>query len=695
MKEKTIFPREEKSEVLFDKILNDPWAYNKLFQTFCNNLFCNDDSEAILSPLQFTEALFNCYSNKDLSAFLMAITQNTMFDLLRNSFLIPYRFNADGKQNPIIMTDDKGMLLPEFANSVHEKDYQHFYNIYKNLDNNKNMFLAEAYRYSHTYGDDPSVVEQQVLERSTGILLIRELPDTVRMKETEAEAIVLYGILCLSLRRIFQWHTYSMVRIHSLNTMNILTNLEFSFPILYSYETLNTMLRKQRRLYMPRTNYTDIMEKNHMEIPWHDYTDADSNALIANADLIEKASVIGRVGLIMLSCGTGAWRVRTSMNKLSKELGVTCTVDVGLMSIEFNCFDGNDCVSQSLSIANTGVNTSKLYRMEQFVDNFPNEEAHLTGEMIHKRLDEIEQIHTLYSPVKLGLAAALACCGFTFLLGGGPIEMLFAFIAAGTGNLIRTKLIKHHFTLFMNIAVSISASCLIYAILLKLAILMFNIPSVHEAGYICSMLFIIPGFPFITSGIDLAKLDLRSGIERLTYSIIIVLVATVFAWIMALLLHLQPEEFTTLHIGKMLHLILRLIASFCGVFGFSIMFNSSVPMAAMAALIGCIANTLRLELVDFTGMPAAAAAFIGAATAGLLASFIKNYNGYPRISLTVPSIVIMVPGLYLYRAIYNFGIMSLTEAVSWFTSAIMIIVALPLGLIFARIITDRTFRYCT
>ena len=183
-------------------------------------------------------------------------------------------------------------------------------------------------------------------------------------------------------------------------------SLEFSFLILYSYKTLNIMLRKLRRLYMPRTNYIDIMEKNHMEIPWHDYTNADSNALIANADLIEKASVIGRVGLIMLSCGTGAWRVRTSMNKLSKELGVTCTVDVGLMSIEFNCFDGNDCVSQSLSIANTGVNTSKLYRMEQFVDNFPNEEAHLTGEMIHKRLDEIEQIHTLYSPIILGLA----CC---------------------------------------------------------------------------------------------------------------------------------------------------------------------------------------------------------------------------------------------------------------------------------------------
>lgn len=432
-----------------------------------------------------------------------------------------------------------------------------------------------------------------------------------------------------------------------------------------------------------------------MEIPWHDYTNTDSNTLIAEADLIEKASVIGRVGLIMLSCGTGAWRVRTSMNKLSKELGVTCTVDVGLMSIEFNCFDGNDCVSQSLSIANTGVNTSKLYRMEQFVDNFPNEEAHLTGEMIHKRLDEIEQIHTLYSPIKLGLAAALACCAFTFLLGGGPIEMLLAFIAAGIGNLIRTKLIKHHFTLYLNIAASISAACLIYAILLKLAIVLFHIPAIHEAGYICSMLFIIPGFPFITSGIDLAKLDLRSGLERLTYSIIIVLVATVFAWVMALLLHLQPEDFSELELNNIVKLILRLITSFFGVFGFSIMFNSSIPMAATAALIGSVANTLRLELIDFTRMPAAVAAFTGAFAAGLLASAIKQYNGYPRISLTVPSIVIMVPGLYLYRAIYNFGIMSLTDAVSWFTSAILIITFLPLGLIFARILTDRTFRYCT
>ena len=87
--------------------------------------------------------------------------------------------------------------------------------------------------------------------------------------------------------------------------------------------------------------------------------------------------------------------------------------------------------------------------------------------------------------------------------------------------------------------------------------------------------------------------------------------------------------------------------------------------------------------------------FLGALLSGLLATCLKNAAGYPRISVTVPSIVIMVPGLYFYRAIYNLGIMSLTDSATWFADAILIIVALPLGLIFARIITDRTFRYCT
>ena len=440
----------------------------------------------------------------------------------------------------------------------------------------------------------------------------------------------------------------------------------------------------------------EAIRKNHMDILWHEYTDQNGgNKPVTEASLTEKASIIGRVGIMLLSCGTGAWRVRSSMNALAEVMGITCTADIGLMSIEYTCFDGEEGFTQSLCLTNTGVNTSKLNRLENFIRDFEVEGKHMSGEQLHSFLDNIEMIHGLYSPIALGFAAAIACGGFTFLLGGGPIEMLCAFIGAGIGNFIRCKLSKHHFTLFLCIVSSVSAACLVYAGVLKIAELLLGISIQHEAGYICAMLFIIPGFPFITSGIDLAKLDMRSGIERLNYALIIILVATMTAWIMALLLHLQPVDFMKISLPVWGWILFRILASFCGVFGFSIMFNSPVRLAEVAAAIGAIANTLRLELVDIAKFPPAAAAFIGALTAGILASLIKNKVGYPRISVTVPSIVIMVPGLYLYKGFYNLGIMSLSTAASWFAAAILIIAALPLGLIFARILTDRTFRYCT
>lgn len=117
---------------------------------------------------------------------------------------------------------------------------------------------------------------------------------------------------------------------------------------------------------------------------------------------------------------------------------------------------------------------------------------------------------------------------------------------------------------------------------------------------------------------------MRSGMERLTYAIIIIVVATITAWLMALLLHLHPVDFPALSMSVPMHIILRLVFSFCGVFGFSIMFNSPWKLAATAALIGAVANTLRLELVDLASFPPAAAAFVGALLAGILASLIKT-----------------------------------------------------------------------
>ena len=165
---------------------------------------------------------------------------------------------------------------------------------------------------------------------------------------------------------------------------------------------------------------TQKIRKNHMDILWHEYTDKGGEETpVTQASLTEKASIVGRVGIMLLSCGTGAWRVRSSMNALAEEMGITCTADIGLMSIEYTCFDGDDGFTQSLCLTNTGVNTSKLNRLEHFIREFEQGGQDMSGEQLHKLLDQIEEIHGLYSPIALGMAAALACGGITILLGGG------------------------------------------------------------------------------------------------------------------------------------------------------------------------------------------------------------------------------------------------------------------------------------
>lgn len=321
---------------------------------------------------------------------------------------------------------------------------------------------------------------------------------------------------------------------------------------------------------------------------------------------------------------TGAWRVRSSMNELSELMEVTCTADIGLMSINYTRFDGDNSFSQSLCLTSTGVNTSQLNRLEKFVIDFKSDHLNQSCEKIHSLLDDIEKIHGLYTPNTLAAAAALACGAFTFLLGGGVVEMLCAFVGAGIGNYIRCRLSQKHYTLFLCITASVSAACLTFTGLLKL-------------------------------------LEIAFSVNLLLWQLV----------------------------------LLRLLMSFCGVLGFSLMLNSPIKLAMATGIIGAVSNTIRLEFIDLAAFPPAVAAFICAFIAGILASTLKGVAGYPRISITVPSIVIMVPGLYLYRGFYNLGIMELSTAASWLSSALLIILALPLGLIFARIITDKTFRYCT
>lgn len=163
-----------------------------------------------------------------------------------------------------------------------------------------------------------------------------------------------------------------------------------------------------------------LSNKHHMAIPWHDFFTNDNFTPASEANLVERAAIVGRIGLMMLSYGTGAWRVRDSMNIVARKLKMNCSVDIGLVSLEYTCMDAHHSYTQALSLPTTGVNTTKLSLMEQFIQDFDEHGNEMTIGDIHARLEKIAHSKGNYAPWQVALAAALACSAFVFLLGGRP-----------------------------------------------------------------------------------------------------------------------------------------------------------------------------------------------------------------------------------------------------------------------------------
>ncbi|WP_330849126.1 threonine/serine exporter family protein [Bifidobacterium xylocopae] len=482
----------------------------------------------------------------------------------------------------------------------------------------------------------------------------------------------------------------------------------------------------------------------------------DYDKPLAQACIAAKASVIVRVGMMDLGSGTGSFRVREMMHRVAYPMGVHVRADVNLTDIEATCTDGAGRITEVVDLPTTGVNTERIWLLEHFadwlsvncgrpstyhrssqvsqelVDHLGELKAHwavrkaeeaaaahaakvekarreglavqqgVTVRQAHERLSLIERRKPLYPPLFSAFASAVACASFVFLLGGGLYDMAGAFVGAGIGQWVRRLLTARRINQFFVTAVAVVLAAFACVGTLRFAGFFDPVALRHDTAYIGAILFVIPGFPLVTGGLDIAKMDFPSGVQRLTYAFSVILVATLGGWAVARLVRLNPQGFEALNLSPWATGGLRALAAFWGVWGFSVLFNSPQRMALVAAVIGAITDTLRLEMQDLAGMPPEMAAFLGAFLAGILATawrssvrrgWLPPELGFPRICLTVPSIVIMVPGLYMYRAMFYLGQFNTLSALDWAFRAFMVIICLPIGLATARIITDRSWRY--
>ena len=190
----TVLPREEAVEAIFSKIVASPASCEQLREVVYEHL----EDEQIFEKNQaehFTEVLFQAYKNGDISALLLELCGRSMFDLLREAYLIPKKFHGKAGENPVLLTDVDGNLLPGKEQAVSGREYEKFRNTYQlhECAPRSKVYLADGYDLIRSYTEGMQIEETKE-NRQRGVLALYALPDTFHEIQMEApRAIVYYG----------------------------------------------------------------------------------------------------------------------------------------------------------------------------------------------------------------------------------------------------------------------------------------------------------------------------------------------------------------------------------------------------------------------------------------------------------------------------------------------------------------------
>ncbi len=406
-----------------------------------------------------------------------------------------------------------------------------------------------------------------------------------------------------------------------------------------------------------------------------------------NPDFVDRTEAVVRLGSMLLSSGTGAYRVKHAMARAADALGMDRhDAAVSLTEITTTTHMGDNFRTMVREVPRVAVDARRIEALETLSRTLPDG---CDASYLDSRLDHISRHATAIWPRWVNvLAAGLACAAFAVLNKFSLLEAGVVLVAAACGQAVRRTMARREANQFGVAAVAGAAASLVYLALTLLCRFQPWAPLHHVdgTGYVAAILFLVPGFPMMTSILDIARLDFTAGLPRAFYAMALMLSAGAGAWGICLVFGLQPMPPGNAITGVWWWIAIA-VSTFIGISGFAVMFNSTVPMIARAATAGMIANVARFAM-DAAGLQSAAADFLGGFIVGMLAWLFARHGQLPRITLSVPGSLIMIPGTAMYRTLYWFNANDTSQALSYGMDALIGVLALAAGLAAARMCTD-------
>lgn len=424
-----------------------------------------------------------------------------------------------------------------------------------------------------------------------------------------------------------------------------------------------------------------------------------NNTELTREQLIRhKLDLLLRTGQLLVESAADTNRIMRNMKRTAAFLGLPeehLHIYVQFNMLMVNLSDNEHSFTKFQRCDKHGINMTTISLISKLSWKAIREDYSI--ERYAEELEAIASRPRNYTPVQVAIGTGFACGGFCIQFGCDWTAFFYASFAAAIGMYLRGLMLRKGLNNYMGIAVAAFISTVIAWATTYLPSSWTDTP-LHPL--LACALFIVPGVPLINFVDDMLDNYIQVGLTR-AINTFLMIVAMSFG--IAFFLKLSNFDLTQFYTIPMIPhntYISYAIAAAISAMGFSMIFNIPRRLLWVVAIGGIIAVCTR-NFVNLgpsnnnigLDMGLAIGSLAGSALVSLVAVKAVHWVHAPNHVLSIPSVIPMVPGVLMYRALVgliemNGVVGELTNAMKFGMASAITIMCIALGVavpnVFAR-----------
>ena len=386
-------------------------------------------------------------------------------------------------------------------------------------------------------------------------------------------------------------------------------------------------------------------------------------------NLERRLDLLLRTGQLLMESAADTSRTMRTMKRVATYLGLPLDglhIYIVYNMLMVNLSDGALSYTKFQRVAKHGVNLDTLRQVSHL--SCEALRMHFQTDRYEQELDYIARQKRNYTPWQVAVGGGLACGGFCIQFGCDWTAFFYAALAAIIGLRLRMFLNEKGSNAYINIGIAAFVSTLIAWMFSWLScsaqtcswLSSILVSSTPWHPLLACALFIVPGVPLINFVNDMLSGYTQVGMTR-AVNTLVMLLAMAFGIAFAIQVCGIDNFVKDLPMTPHHNYNEYMLAAAISAIGFSMIFNTPRQLMWAVALGGIISVCTRnfVNLGPSSGnigldQGLVVGSFAGSAVVSIICCALVRKLHTPHQLLSIPSVIPMIPGVLMYRALFAF-----------------------------------------